>query len=144
MLDQIAAYLSSKKVALDLLQETGVLGYRPLIHLSMLTTSCAKMLVIQLIERDIDYLLEKLIYLSHTWTDIANAVNIVSQFMHNPRISHVEAVHCILQYLKSAPGNRILYFNHGHLRLEAFTDGQMQIGPVHWMTEDLLLVTAHL
>lgn len=36
-------------------------------------------------------LVRKLIYLSHTQPDIAYAVSIVSQFMHNPRIPHLEA-----------------------------------------------------
>ena len=64
----------------------------------------------------------RLIYLSHTHSDIAYAIGIVSQFMHDPRATHLDAVYRILRYLKSAPGKGILFSNHGHLRLEAFTD----------------------
>jgi hypothetical protein len=42
--------------------------------------------------------------------------------MHEPRTSHLDAVYRILRYLKSALGKRVLFSNHGHLRLEAFTD----------------------
>jgi hypothetical protein len=67
-------------------------------------------------------LVGRLIYLSHTRLDISYAVGVVSQFMHAPRTSHLVAVYRILRYLKSAPGKGVLFSNHGHLRLEAFTD----------------------
>ncbi|XP_028087207.1 uncharacterized protein LOC114287942 [Camellia sinensis] len=67
-------------------------------------------------------LVGRVIYLSHTHPDIAYAVGIVSQFMHDPCVPHSDAVYRILRYLKSAPGKGILFSNHGHLRLEAFTD----------------------
>ena len=38
----------------------------------------------------------RLIYLLHTHLNIAYEVNIVSQFMHSPRESHMEAVFRIL------------------------------------------------
>ena len=48
-------------------------------------------------------------YLAHTRLDLAYALSIVSQFMHNPREQHMNAVMCILRYLKSAPGKGILF-----------------------------------
>ena len=54
---------------------------------------------------------------------MAGAVGLVSQFMHDPRIVHPNAVYHIFRYLKSSPGKGILLSRHGHLRLEAFTDG---------------------
>ena len=38
-------------------------------------------------------LVGKLIYLSHSWLDIAFAVSVVSQFMHAPYEDHLEAVY---------------------------------------------------
>ncbi|XP_058195078.1 secreted RxLR effector protein 161-like [Rhododendron vialii] len=67
-------------------------------------------------------LVGRLIYLAHTRLDITYAVGVVSRFMHDPRISHLDAVYRILRYLQSTPGRGILFSNHGHLRLEAFTD----------------------
>jgi hypothetical protein len=67
-------------------------------------------------------LVGKLIYLAHTRPDIAYAVSVVSQFMHNPKDSHLQAVYRLLRYLKSTPGKGILYKKHENLKLECYTD----------------------
>lgn len=77
------------------------------------------MLVIQL-ERRYELFVRKLI-LSHTWPNTAYALSIISQFMHNLLIPHLEAIHHILQYLKSTLGKGIFFSNHEHL-VKAFTD----------------------
>ena len=48
-------------------------------------------------------------YLAHTRPYLAYALSIVSQFMQNPGEQHMNAVICILKYLKSAPGNGVLF-----------------------------------
>ena len=53
-------------------------------------------------------LVGKLIYLAHTRPDIAYAVGVVSQFMHNPQEDHMEAVMRIIRYLKGTPGRGIM------------------------------------
>ena len=45
-------------------------------------------------------LVGKLIYLSHMRPDIAYAVSVVSRFMHQPQVQHMEAVMRLLRYLK--------------------------------------------
>lgn len=60
--------------------------------------------------------------MSHTRPDITYAVNVVSQFMHDPRKLHMDAVERILRYLKSTPGKGILFSNHGNLKVEGYTD----------------------
>lgn len=67
-------------------------------------------------------LVGRLIYLSHTRQDIAYAISIVSRHMHDPRSSHLDAVHRILRYLKSCPGKGMLFPKHGHLKIEGYTD----------------------
>jgi hypothetical protein len=52
-------------------------------------------------------LVGKLIYLTVTRPDISFAVSLVSQFMHAPRTTHLEAVDRILWYLKKSPGQGI-------------------------------------
>ncbi|RDX74278.1 hypothetical protein CR513_45993, partial [Mucuna pruriens] len=47
-------------------------------------------------------LMEKLIYLTHTRPNIVYAVSVVSQFMHDPRERHIQAVEKILHYLKTS------------------------------------------
>ena len=48
-------------------------------------------------------LVGKLIYLSHTRSDIGFPVSFVSQFMNSPNEEHLEAVYKILRYLKMTP-----------------------------------------
>ena len=51
----------------------------------------------------------RLMYLAHTRLDLAYALSIVSQFMHNLGEQHMNAVMRILRYIKSAPGKGILF-----------------------------------
>lgn len=53
-------------------------------------------------------LVGKLIYLFHTRPDIAHVVSVVSQFMHDPRKPHMDAIDRILKYLKNAPGKSVI------------------------------------
>ncbi|KAL0396271.1 UNVERIFIED_CONTAM: putative mitochondrial protein, partial [Sesamum calycinum] len=54
--------------------------------------------------------------------DIAYAVSIVSQFMHDPKERHLQALYRILHYLKATPGRGILFKKGKELTLEAYTD----------------------
>ena len=66
-------------------------------------------------------LVGRLIYLSHTRPDLAYAVSVVSQYMHNHSEDHMNAVR-ILRYLKSALGKGLVFRKHGHLRTSGYTD----------------------
>jgi hypothetical protein len=52
-------------------------------------------------------LIGKLIYLTVTRSDIAFVVSLISQFIHVPRTTHLEAMDRILRYLKKSPGQGI-------------------------------------
>lgn len=67
-------------------------------------------------------LVGRLIYLSHTRPDIAYSVSVVSQFMHAPRETHMDAVYRILRYLKSAPAKGLLFSQNNHTEVEAYTN----------------------
>ena len=67
-------------------------------------------------------LVRRLIYFSHTCPDIAYAVSVVSQFMHSPSEAHMDAISCILRYLKMAPGKGLVFSKNGHLNVEGYTD----------------------
>ena len=54
-------------------------------------------------------LVGRLMYLTHTRPDLAYALSVVSQYMHNPREQHMNAIMPILRYLKNAPGKGILF-----------------------------------
>nr|GEX17121.1 putative reverse transcriptase, RNA-dependent DNA polymerase [Tanacetum cinerariifolium] len=64
----------------------------------------------------------KLIYLSHTRPDIAYAVGVVSQFMHQPQKNHMKAVMRILRYLKGTTEHGALFKPNGHLVTQLYTD----------------------
>ena len=49
-------------------------------------------------------LLGKLIYFSHTQSDVSFVVSFVSQFMQASYEEHMKAVNKILRYLKTTPG----------------------------------------
>ena len=67
-------------------------------------------------------LVGRLIYLSHTRPDIAYAVSVANQFMHDPKESHLKVMHKILHYFKGIPSKGILFKKRGKLSLEAYND----------------------
>jgi hypothetical protein len=116
-------FLCQRKYTIDLLSETGLLGCKPVdtpIEQNHMLFQCSNSASID--KGRYQRLVGKLIYLSHTRPDITYAVNVVSQFMHDPRKAHMDAVERILRYLKSNPGKGILFSNHGNLKVEGYTD----------------------
>nr|KYP53160.1 hypothetical protein KK1_024983 [Cajanus cajan] len=89
-------FISQRKYVLDLLKETGKLGCRtstiPIEQNHRIgseeSTPIKKAQYLRLVG--------KLIYLSHTRPNIAYAVSVVSQFMHDSRERHMQAVYKIL------------------------------------------------
>lgn len=60
--------------------------------------------------------------MSHTRPDIAFVVSVVSQFIHEPKSHHMDAVMRIIRYLKGCPGKGLLYTPRGNLKVECYTD----------------------
>lgn len=116
-------FLSQKKYILDLLTEVGMLDCKPadtpIIQNHKLGEYTSQVLTDK---GRYQRLVGKLIYLSHTRPDIAYAVSVVSQFMHQPSKDHMEAVIRILRYLKSSPGKGIMFSKNNHLRVNGYTD----------------------
>ncbi|KAK5846671.1 hypothetical protein PVK06_002968 [Gossypium arboreum] len=115
--------ISQQKYIVDLLTETGKLGCKPANTPIEMNHRLGDALEDAVVDKSsYQRLVGKLIYLSHTRPDIAYAVGVVSQFMHNPKESHLRAVYQILQYLKGTPGKGILFKKGENLTLEAYTD----------------------
>jgi hypothetical protein len=117
-------FLSQRKYILDLLTEVGMLECRPadtpIVQNHRLGEYPNQ---VPTDKGRYQRLVGKLIYLSHTRPDIAYAVSVVSQFMHNPSKSHMEAVTRILQYLKSSPGKGLMFSKHDNqLKVDGYTD----------------------
>ena len=115
-------FLSPRKYVLDLLFETGKLGAKPCS--SPMAPGVHLIREGELFENPEKYrrLVGKLNYLTVTCPDIAHPVGVVSQYMSSPTVDNWAAIEHILCYLKGAPGRGILYSNHGHNRVECFTD----------------------
>nr|GEX52097.1 hypothetical protein [Tanacetum cinerariifolium] len=58
----------------------------------------------------------------HTRPDIAYAVGVVSQFMHQHQVAHMVAVFRIIRYLKGTPNLGVLFRPNGHLNIQIYTD----------------------
>lgn len=116
--------LSQRKYVLDLLNDTGMSGCKPL-SLPMLPS-----LRLQAYEerkhKEEDLLKDaqryrnlvgRLIYLTTTRPDISFPVQVLSQFMVTPMKSHMAAAYNVLRYLKQSPGKGILLSSRGSLEL---------------------------
>ncbi|PRQ23655.1 putative laccase transcription factor interactor and regulator CCHC(Zn) family [Rosa chinensis] len=80
-------------------------------------------------------LVGRLIYLSHTRPDLAYAVSVVSQFMHNPSEAHMAAVVWILRYLKSTSGRGLVFSKHRHLDVLGWPVLVLKLNIEEWLVK---------
>ncbi|GFY96881.1 dihydroxyacetone kinase [Actinidia rufa] len=109
--------------ASSIVQDTGMLGCRPastpMVPNLKISAESGELLPDPSIYQR---LVGRLIYLMNTRLDLTFAASIVSQFMHSPRTSHLDAVYHILRYLKSCPGRGLFYKSEVQSGLSCFTD----------------------
>ncbi|RVW73205.1 Retrovirus-related Pol polyprotein from transposon RE2 [Vitis vinifera] len=121
--------LSQRKYALDILEETGMLDCKPV---DTPMDPNVKLVPGQgSFRRPWRYrrLVGKLNYLTITRPDISFPVSVVSQFLQSPCDSHWDAVIRILRYIKSTPGQGVLYENRGHTQVVGYTDADWAGSP---------------
>lgn len=75
-------------------------------------------------------LLGRLLYLTNTRSDIMFVVQHLSQFMHRPKKSHLEAAFRVVRYLKENPGQGILPSSGSKSQLVAFCDSDWASCPM--------------
>ena len=119
-------FMSQRKYALDILQDSGLLGARPAEfpmeqNLKLTTTDG------ELLNDSTKYrrLLGRLIYLTVTRPDIVYSVRTLSQFMHEPRKPHWDAALRILRYIKGTPGQGLLFSSNNNLTLKASSSNDL-------------------
>ncbi|GAV78978.1 LOW QUALITY PROTEIN: hypothetical protein CFOL_v3_22443, partial [Cephalotus follicularis] len=122
--------LSQQKYVLDILDEVGLLGAKP-VDFSMdpnVKLNCEHGV---LLHNPAKYrrLVGKPNYLTVT-PDISFVVSTVSQFMGAPCTTHSGATLRIVKYLKEAPGRGLLFTNHGHLDVHGYSDADWAGCPV--------------
>ncbi|WJZ83312.1 hypothetical protein VitviT2T_003004 [Vitis vinifera] len=117
-------FLSQRKYALDLLQETGMSGCQPVnTPIEEGLKLCVEPNQVSTDKERYQRLVGRLMYLAHTRPDLAYALSVVSQYMHNRGEQHMNAVMRILRYLKNAPRKGILFAkNIDHQSIEVYTD----------------------
>ena len=116
-------FISQRKYTLDLLEETGKLGRKP-VGTPLEKNWKSK---IKDDEPSVDVgryqrLVGRLIYLSLRRPDIAYAMSVVSQYMHSPTQRHLEAVNHILKYLKGTPGSGLMFLKTESRSIEGYID----------------------
>ncbi|KAJ0565941.1 putative RNA-directed DNA polymerase [Helianthus annuus] len=118
--------LSQRKYCLELLNEFGYLGCKPVttpIEQSFLVTNkCKNDQKILENVNGFQRLIGKLIYLSLTRPDISYTVQFLSQFMHSPCQSHLDIALRLLRYLKLSPGKGISFKKSDSMVLTGFVD----------------------
>lgn len=115
--------LSQRKYVLDILKDSGKLGCKP----SSFPIEHGLKLDKGEKEQSVDAnqyrrLIGRLLYLQATRPDITYTVNILSQFVADPRSVHLEAADRVLRYLKATPGQGILLARMGDPILTAYCD----------------------
>ncbi|XP_021995399.1 uncharacterized mitochondrial protein AtMg00810-like [Helianthus annuus] len=116
-------FIYQKKYILDLLAEIGMLDCKQ-VETPMKTNQKLYMEEgAELADKNrYQRIVGKLIYLSHIRPDIAYAVGEISQLMHQPQVTHMEAALRIIRYLKGTVGHGVLFKSNGHLNTQVFTD----------------------
>ncbi|XP_068666717.1 uncharacterized mitochondrial protein AtMg00810-like [Aristolochia californica] len=67
-------------------------------------------------------LVGKLLYLTLSHFDITFAVHKLTQFVAQPRLPHLQAVHHLLRYLKTSPGQGLLFSSTSSLQVRVYSD----------------------
>ncbi|XP_039168789.1 uncharacterized mitochondrial protein AtMg00810-like [Eucalyptus grandis] len=132
--------LSQRKFALEIISEVGLSGCKPAVvpieQNVKLTTADYDVEVPQeadpTLKDPLGYqkLVGKLIYLTMTRPDISYAVQTLSQFMHKPKQSHMNATLKVVRYLKKCPGLGILLSRKCDMRMIAYCDADYATCPM--------------
>ena len=115
--------ISQWKYVLDLLNETGMMGCKPVDTLMDPNVKLGPRTGGTTVDKGrYQQLVGELIYLTHTRPDIGFSVSVVSQFMNNPSKEHLEAVYRIIRYLKSDPGKGLFFGKTASRAIDVYTD----------------------
>ncbi|RVW89031.1 Retrovirus-related Pol polyprotein from transposon RE2 [Vitis vinifera] len=119
-----------RKYALDILEETGMLDCKPIDTPMDPNVKLVSGQREPLGDPERYRRLEgKLNYLTITRSDISFPVSVVSQFLQSPCDSHWDVIIRILRYIKSTPGQGVLYENRGHTQVVGYIDADWAGSP---------------
>lgn len=105
-----------RKYVLDLLEEIGMIGCKLAVTPIYPNHKLGAKIKGDPIDKGrYQRLVRRLIYLPHTWLNIAYVVGVVNQFMHSLLEYHLEAIKRILSYLKATPSKGLFLKKSDHL-----------------------------
>ena len=115
--------LSQRKYALDILEKTDMLDYKPIDtpmdpNVKLVPRHGKSLGDLGRYRR----LVGKLNYFTITRLDISFPVSVASQFLQSPCDSHWDVIIRILRYIKSTPGQGVLYENRGYTQVIGYTN----------------------
>lgn len=122
--------LSQRHYTLELLEDTGFLGSKP--------TTVPMDPKLKLNNHDGPLLADpsqyrrlvgRLLYLTLSRPDITYAIHKLSQYISQPHLPHLHAIHHLLRYLKQNPGQGIFLSSSTALQLKAFSDADWAACP---------------
>lgn len=132
--------LSQRKFILEIISEASLSGCKPAVIPIKQNTKLTTADYDKGISQDDDPVLNdsssyqrlvgKLIYLTMTRPDISYAVQTLSQFMHQPKRSHLDVALKVMKYLKKCPGLRILLSKKCDMRMTAYCDADYTTCPI--------------
>ncbi|WOH13997.1 hypothetical protein DCAR_0933512 [Daucus carota subsp. sativus] len=118
-------YLHQKKYTLDILADVGLTDCKPSKIPMEQNHTLQKSESAFLKSQDASLyrrLVGRLLYLTITRPEIAYSVQVLSQFITQPRADHLTAVFKILRFVKGSPGQGLFYSATMPLKLTAFSD----------------------
>lgn len=115
--------LSQRHYTLQLLEDTDFLASKPTLipidpHGRLNSTNVDLLLDASQYRR----LIRRLLYRNLSRPDITYAVQQLSQFLSHSCVPHLQALHHLLRYLKSNPGQGIFFSSSSSFQLRAFSD----------------------
>ncbi|XP_048633027.1 uncharacterized mitochondrial protein AtMg00810-like [Brassica napus] len=122
--------INQRKYALELLEEAGLLGCKPLTvpmepNVKLSSTTGTALPDASVYRR----LVGRLLYLTHTRPDITYAVHKLSQYMSVPTDAHLQAAYRVLRYLKNDPSQGLFYSASSAMKLTAYSDADWAACP---------------
>ena len=112
-----------RKYALEVLEDSGLLASKPVTFPMEPNVKFSKDQGAPLADPTVyRRLIGRLLYLTITRPDISFAVQVLSQFMADPRIPHFDAATRVLRYIKSSPAQGLYFPVTSSLQLKAFCD----------------------
>lgn len=124
-------FLCRRKYILDILNECGMLGCKP-VNFPLEPNHQLALDESEFFHDPSQYrrLVGRLIYLTITRPDLTFSVHVLSQFMQAPRHSHWNAALRVLRYLKSSPDKGIILPRDNELKLYAYCDSDWASCPL--------------